>query len=338
MRRIVRGSGPMVAFLLVASVLVGADGPGQTRKKEPAPAAAKQDKPLVLPSLVAPPTAQPPADFRVVKSEVTAEAMLGDALKATEQARQIVVANLANVNTPGYKRQIASFSAVLAGPTPTVEELAKTEALDSARRSSVAMSGPHTDLRPGKIRRTGRPLDLAIDGQGFFEVAPADDAKIRGTYCTRCGRFELDTHGKIILRGLKRDWVVIPMARVDDPVTKIEITSDGLIYATVNESRCMIGQVQLHALPADCTFTPCGDSVYLVHFNGRRHGYMRGNPGIESLGELRPSCLEDSNVDPQQELEELQQLQRQAGALEQAAQLLHPGPKLAAGTPERSAR
>jgi flagellar basal-body rod protein FlgG len=346
MARLMRSMGPLLAFLFFAGVLVGGDGADHTPKKL-APAAGPQtpskgprtsekETPPSPPHRRDAPAVQPAVEHKIVEHEVDARSVLREALKATVEARRIIVGNLANANTPGYKRQIVSFATVLEGPTLSVEELAKTVAPDSARRMSAVMSSPHTDVRPGKIRRTDRALDVAIEGAGYFEVAPAEVAAGPELYCTRCGRFELDNQGRFVLRGMKRDWLLIPITYVPDGMTKIDITSGGLEYATVDDDRTMIGELNLHSLPADCNLTPCGDSVFLVRFNCKRRSHWIGNPGIQGRGELRQGCLEESNVDPQQELDDLQRLQQHADALEQAARLLHPDAKPPMGSPERS--
>src|ERR1700733_14116448 len=58
---------------------------------------------------------------------------------------------------------------------------------------------PRPVARPTKIRKTGRALDLAIDGEGYFQLMRADDPQDLGMYVTRRGRFQLDNQGHIVL-------------------------------------------------------------------------------------------------------------------------------------------
>jgi flagellar basal-body rod protein FlgG len=327
--RFVRAVGPILGLLLIADVVIAADETGRTAKKEVASSATPPT--VTKPAAGLPPhrddssTANRSPGLPSVAETTNPEWVVREALNATAQARQIVIGNLANVNTPGYKRQIVSFAAVLQGATPTAAQLREMIALDSAPRLSAVVATPHTDLRPGNLRRTERPLDLAIDGEGYFAVLPADDERAPDIYCTRCGRFELDNKRRIVLRGLKRDWLFSPSATVPDDTTKIEITPTGVINTTDGEALVNIGTMQLHSYSADWTFTPCGDSVFLVRHQARHSVCIIGTPGTEGRGRLKQGFLEESNVDPQQELEDLQRIQRQADALEQAARLLHPG-------------
>jgi flagellar basal body rod protein FlgG len=174
--------------------------------------------------------------------------------------------------------------------------------------------------RSGKIRKTGHALDIAIEGEGYFQLTPADDSHTRETYVTRSGRFEVDNQNRIVLHGQKRDWILTPSLRLPVESALIEITTDGLFWVTdikdlekPDDNRMMIGNIQL-IVPADCSFTPCGDGVFVIRWNGKHHPAWIGTPGIEGRGELRQACLEGSNVDPREELEELQKLQRQSDA------------------------
>jgi len=89
-----------------------------------------------------------------------------------------VALNLANVTTPGYKRQV-----VVARPF--------SDALQEARTSRV----PEllTDARAGTVRSTGQPLDVALTGEGFFEVMTD-----KGPAYTRAGNFGVDARGRLV--------------------------------------------------------------------------------------------------------------------------------------------
>lgn len=332
-----RTVGSLIVVLCVTDMLVGDTGPDSTSKPAVTPAFVQQgpQQPAApsSPHRVDAPAVKPPAARAIINEEKNAETVIREALKATRQAQEIVVGNLANANTPGYKRQLVSLATVVEGPSPSREDLPTTLTVNSRPRFGAAMAATHTDVRPGHIHRTGRSLDLAIEGDGYFEVAPADDSQNRDTYFTRCGRFELDTKGRIILRGAKRDWLLCPITTVRRGASKIDITSDGVEYVSVEDQRIQVGTLQLHSLCTDWALIPCGDAVFLVRYNGERLSGLIGMPGIEGLGELRQGSLEDSNVDPQEELEELQKLRRQADALEQAARLLHPASETPEGHP-----
>jgi flagellar basal-body rod protein FlgG len=108
----------------------------------------------------------------------------------TELARQDRIANdLANASTPGYKQTVATqhaFGDIL---------------LESRRNGApvgdvglgVEEAGTHVDLTQGALRMTDEPLDLALDGDGFFTVSTAN-----GVRYTRDGQFRVDAGGKLV--------------------------------------------------------------------------------------------------------------------------------------------
>jgi flagellar basal-body rod protein FlgG len=297
-----------------------------------APAAKEQASPPKSPA-VAPKTAPAESPQRmetpIPVADSNPERMLRDALAATDEARRIVVANLTNADTLGYKRQIVSFTTVLAGPSHC-DVVLDHPVLPSSYQMSAAMAPPVMDTTPGKIRRTGRPLDLAIAGEGFFNVQPADLKLGPSLYYTRCGRFSLDRHGRIVLHGLKHDWILISGIDIPEGASNVEITTDGIVWVTEpsesadgksKEDRINIGTICLNSLPPNCEITPCGDNVYLAKLK-KHQGIGASMPGHAGYGELRQGYIEESNVDPQQEFETLRKLQGQAHVLEHAAQLL----------------
>lgn len=93
--------------------------------------------------------------------------------------------NLANVATPGYKRQIA-FEDVLATSRANAAQ-------QSAADKTTPTAGIATDFSAGKLVHTGNPLDLSISGPGLFEVMTSN-----GPAYTRLGSFQRDANGRIV--------------------------------------------------------------------------------------------------------------------------------------------
>ena len=326
----------LLSLLLLAPPLVAqAADPAVTNKLPSSPSQQQSPKATPAESLK---RIDPPIVATTRTTNVTTEPNLQEILraahKANTEARQIVIGNLVNANTPTYKRQIASFATVLDGSLHADGEGHAPKVIPASYFVGARLASPLTDMRAGKLRRTGRELDLAIEGEGFFWVEPSDQPepqKHRCFYYARGGSFVVDRHGNLAKRGLNRNWILMPRASFPDDATKIEITKDGVIW--VNEAqddadaktgaiRTNIGNMQLHTFPTETDFVPCGDDVFMVKVTGRYQPGLIGTPGMSPRGVLRQGYLEDSNVDPQQEFETLQKLQEQAHVLEQAAQLL----------------
>lgn len=100
--------------------------------------------------------------------------------------------NLANALTTGYKREVVSVR-----PTPYSQLgasfSAQFDALSAPADATGGMLQTQTDARPGTLKSTGQSLDLALDGDGFFEIATDS-----GPAYTRQGSFHLDGQGRLV--------------------------------------------------------------------------------------------------------------------------------------------
>ncbi len=123
-------------------------------------------------------------------SDITA--LLGTALNNDMLTMRVISQNLANINTDGYKREVA-FSSLLNSPGGLVTP--------SAIDGSALPAGPALpsidslrDLQQGSLRYSGSDFDIAIQGNGFFEVATQ-----QGTRVTRQGTMTIDQEGRLSL-------------------------------------------------------------------------------------------------------------------------------------------
>jgi flagellar hook protein FlgE len=107
-------------------------------------------------------------------------------LDAHGDAISVVGDNIANASTVGYKSQRAEFSDLLGGELGT-----------QRLGGGVKLSGTETMFTQGAIQQTGNPLDLAIQGGGFFAVSGTHDGQT-GQFYTRDGQFTLDNSGYIV--------------------------------------------------------------------------------------------------------------------------------------------
>jgi len=112
--------------------------------------------------------------------------------------------NLANVNTPAFKRDQQIFNEYLTAneKPPEVIQVPRVPAsiesfydMQGGDKSYVDTKGTFTDFSQGGLRPTGNTLDVAIDGKGFFEVATPTGVKL-----TRAGNFTLDGNGQLVTK------------------------------------------------------------------------------------------------------------------------------------------
>ena len=121
---------------------------------------------------------------------------------AQEQRLQVTANNLANVNTAGFKRDEPLFRSVMTRVAPLFPLSAQNDTVvqpvfNAGRRASerifVAPQGLDTIFETGRLRSTGNPFDLAIQGPGFFEVKTS-----QGLRYTRNGIFHLDAKRRLV--------------------------------------------------------------------------------------------------------------------------------------------
>jgi len=121
-------------------------------------------------------------------------ALLGTALNNDMLAMRVISQNLANINTDGYKREVA-FSSLVTRPGEAL--LPNTEAAGNPYGSlALPTVDSLRDLQQGSLRYTGSDFDIAIQGNGFFSVQT--DA---GPRLTRQGNMQIDSQGRLSLVG-----------------------------------------------------------------------------------------------------------------------------------------
>jgi flagellar basal-body rod protein FlgG len=214
--------------------------------------------------------------------------------------------NLANLNTIGFRRTVASFSEVSA----LLAESAAAESGDSqassvtagARRAGVSSSLSLSSVA-GELKATGEPLDVAIDGLGFMEVVRSDGTPAY----TRAGKLRINEER--LLTALDGSPL---SARIEIPADarSISILPDGRVVAAVGDSddAVELGNIELAAFPNPSALTAAGANLYVAP-------PAAGEPQIAAPGELgmgllRQGFVESSNVQLADELVTMMLAQR----------------------------
>lgn len=127
-------------------------------------------------------------------------ALSGGIAKAHEL--ELIATNLANANTAGFKRDTGTFNEYLTelrkhdsanGIEREISAITIEDARPQGDKSFVEMDGVYTDYRQGSLQKTGRGLDLALEGNGFFEVLTP-----QGVRYTRQGNFSVGADGRLV--------------------------------------------------------------------------------------------------------------------------------------------
>jgi flagellar basal-body rod protein FlgG len=247
--------------------------------------------------------------------------VLSTTMTAIAQARQVLLNNIANAQTNGYKRRLVSFES--AADRSTASSLPESPfqirfglPVDVGARLAPVVC----DMASGKLTATNRPLDLAIEGPGFFHLV--DGQKKRDVY-TRRGRFVLNKSGQLALAATGEEWIVEPPVTIPTGVHTVEISSDGQIrgWDAEKHTSSTFGSLQTACIPAQTALTP-SDGTFFIPPDGASLDVK--SPGVSGHGFLRQGYLEESNVDVKHEMEDLARLAAQLQTLEQAARLLQP--------------
>jgi flagellar basal-body rod protein FlgF len=134
-----------------------------------------------------------------------------------EQNLDNISANLANVSTVGYKKSNVNFEAILRG----AQQIKQAKGINYTR-----IRGNYTNFENGPINKTDSPLDVAINGEGFFKIQGPS-----GVLYTRDGHFTLDTAGTLLSAAGKPvlDDSNSPITINSPDANRITITPDGVI-------------------------------------------------------------------------------------------------------------
>jgi len=198
--------------------------------------------------------------------------------------------NLANVVTPGYKREI---------PVSRMFADHVEDAAGGSRNLASAMAA--IDPSAGTLRETGNPLDLAIEGDGYFEVATST-----GLVYTRQGRMRVDTSGRFVTEQ------GFPLTGVGGEIsvagTSVTIDRDG----QVKQGDRIAGRLKLVRFANPGELTPLGNGLF-----GQGGARIADT---EATGMVRAGYQENSNVNSAQEMVKLSETVRHFEAMQKVMQ------------------
>ncbi len=262
---------------------------------------------------------------------------------AQEKRLEVISNNLANVNTNGFKRDMPIFGA----ETPIAPDPLKTAPVQPTPAFGV-LDEVFTDFAPAPLRETGEPLDLAIDGDGFFAVRTAD-----GIRYTRDGSFTLNQDGEIVTKQGYRllsgtDPLVMPpgggIIRVDmegkvfvQPIEAARAPNEpGAPSIARGTSPIEVGTIFLSHFSDLNRLKKIGDTLYeavdmepeTILPEGRKvegPGPMQFSldypePSPFAVGRIRQGALEMSNVNPVNEMVSMINVLRSYEAAQKALQ------------------
>ena len=194
-------------------------------------------------------------------------------LKNASQRLQNSANNVANINTTGFKKSDVNSADIKSGGT---------------RVNDVSKSNTQGALIP-----TGNPLDLAISGNGFFQVTNPNG----GTSFTRSGSFKLGGGGNIVDASGN---ALVPAVNVPGNNAGISVGANGQISAQVGGQPEVLGQIQLANFANPSGLSAAGGN--LLNESAGSGAPVVGGPGEGGRGTVLSGFLEGSNVDITEEI------------------------------------
>lgn len=218
-----------------------------------------------------------------------------------------VANNLANSSTAGFRRRRLQFqdliyqNLVMPGAAAT-EQTTLVAGLQIGLGTRTAAS--EVVQLQGDLSATGNPLDLAIQGNGFFQVTlPTGD-----TAYTRSGEFHLDAQGNVVTADGNP---LTPGITIPPGVTSVTVGSDGTVSITQagQQAAQQVGSIQLALFPNAGGLNSVGSNLLLA--TTASGDPITGTPGSsDGLGSIQQGFLEQSNVDVVEEFVQMILAQR----------------------------
>lgn len=203
-------------------------------------------------------------------------------MKVSDHRQTLLANNMANMQTPGFKHDLAVI-------TQRRVEANENRVSQQLRHPVLDMMSGGANVRPafwshrqGPIEATGKPLDVAIEGEGFFAVGDGQN-----TSYTRNGAFSMNSMGEVTLPTESGRWKLLDQGgnplRVDPAGAEIEVSGNG----TVRQGGAIVGIIGVHQPATPRTFTKLGENLFTAN-----SGEMKALPP-----KLRSGALESSSLD-----------------------------------------
>ena len=227
-------------------------------------------------------------------------------LDAQQTQMDVIANNLANVSTNGFKRSRAVFEDLL------YQTLRQPGAQSSQQTQLPSGLQVGTGVRPvatervftqGNLQQTGNSKDVAIQGQGFFQVLMPDGT----TSYTRDGSFQSDSQGQLVTSS---GYQVQPNITIPVNALSITVGRDGTVSITQPGSTASVevGTLQLATFINPVGLQSVGENFYVETFSSGPPNI--NSPGIDGAGVLNQGYVETSNVNVVEELVNMIQTQR----------------------------
>lgn len=222
-------------------------------------------------------------------------------MMAQQTRTEVISNNLANVNTPGFKRSRAHFEDLLYQTVQGQQVLDETNS-ETAPAIQVGrgtrLSGVQRMHEQGPIEQTGRNLDIAVEGEGFFQVQGSNGE----TAFTRDGSFQISDQGVLVTSG---GQTLQPPIRVPQDASELTISTTGVVSVRRGQDiqPTEIGRIELARFANPSGMLALGQNLYAATAASGQP--VVGFPADEGMGRTQQGSLEGSNVQIVSEMVEM---------------------------------
>jgi flagellar basal-body rod protein FlgG len=231
----------------------------------------------------------------------------GTGMQAQQTNVEVISNNIANMSTTGFKRRRAEFQDL-------IYQNLRSVGSNSSDNGSVVPAGAQIGLgvktaaiyritEQGTLAQTGNTLDLAIQGNGYFQVTlPSGEVAY-----TRDGTFALAPDGTIVTAD---GYSVVPGITVPTNAVSVTVNASGQVQATISGQTTpnTLGQLQLAAFPNEAGLDAQGDNLFLQ--SAASGAAVTAAPASPGFGSVMQGYVESSNVNVVTEITNLITAQR----------------------------
>ena len=219
-------------------------------------------------------------------------------MNAQQTRTEVIANNLANVNTTGFKRSRASFEDLL---YQTVQGTTILGAVDAQTAPAIQVGrGTHLSSvqrlhNQGALEQTGRAFDLAIEGEGFFQVSLSNG----NVAYTRDGSFQVSDTGTLVTSG---GLSVVPGIRIPTDARDVMISRTGVVSVLRGDGATPeeVGRIELARFANPAGLLSLGQNMLGETVASGQP--VLGMPGEDGMGNIMQGHLEASNVEIVQEM------------------------------------
>lgn len=234
-------------------------------------------------------------------------AIAATGMNAQQTNLEVIANNIANINTTGFKRARAEFSDLL-------YQVDRLQGVPSRANASIVPEGASIGLGvktaavrnvhiQGGLTSTGNDLDVALTGNGWFQIEGADGT----TLYSRSGAFNTNATGQLVTVD---GFNVQPAITVPSNALEVIINKTGQVFARIDGQVALqeLGQLTLANFANEAGLAPLGDNLFQE--TTASGPAIVGVPGDLGFATVQQGYLENSNVDPVKEITELISAQR----------------------------